>query len=434
MQGLVAVALWLTLVVGLQLVGVISSFPAWADPLVPVPVLVIVADTLRPRPYLLRSGRLPARRTLYWVGAGASGAAAALGLAALLAPAPTTDQPYTIVCAARDLWHGVDPYRTFEPQCLRQLGSPLTAVTPLESGPFASLGRYPSNQRIKRVLRRDQASGTHAGFPPYGYPPEATLLVLPVAFLGWTLVALFVIALTALLLFAIWGRAGPGLALGLAWQLAALSVLWVSFRWNPEDIAYLILALAWARIDRPRLSSVAMAAAVCSNPLTWVCLPVYLAVLARDPARRQRWAWLAGSLLAGVLPWVLWDHQLPAQLWRFVTLPEFPLGATPSTLLPLPSHLHWLFDLAFVAGIALATLVAWRSPQWRWGMAVLVYASFLVSWRAPLYYVMPVLWLSPAVAIGATRLGAAGLVPASSRAGALRRRGWSVRRARPSPS
>jgi hypothetical protein len=277
-------------------------------------------------------------------------------------------------------------------------------VTPLEQGPFADLHHYPSSAQLAAALTRDQRDNSHSGFAAYGLPPEAAILIFPVAFGGWFEISLWVLALTALLMAAIWARARPWSIPALAWQVAGLALLWASFRWNPEDIAYLLLALSFARIDRPRLSAVAMAAAICSNQLSWITVPVYLAILARDPGLRSRVAWLSGAVLIGVLPWLIWDHALLAELWRFITLPLFPLGASLGTLVPLSSHSHWLFTLGLLAGVVACALVAWRWPRWRWSMAVVVYGSFVLSWQAPLFYIMPILWLSPAVALGACRL------------------------------
>jgi hypothetical protein len=396
-QGLAAIAFWLALY--------LVPIPLWADPLVPLPSLVIAANTLGPRPWFARWGVAASRRrTLAFsaivIGAGLGFAAWTLG-----SPGPTTDQPLTITCAARDLWHGADPYDTYEPQCLATLHSNLLAPTPLERGPFADATKYPSKSQLRQITTRDQLEGGHSGFPAYGYPPEAALLILPVAFSGWTGISLWVLALSTVLLAALWGRELRRMALLFAWNLAALVLLWVLFRWNPEDLSYLLLAIAFGRIDRPRVSSVALAAAVCSNPLSWPVVPVYLAILARDRDRTARWAWLAGGIAVGILPWLVWDHDLLAQVWNFLTLPEFPIGASLGALSRLPSHSHLIYEVGFFAGIGLCTYVAWRWPAWRWSMAALVYGSFVLSWRAPLYYFMPLLWLSPAITIGAWRLG-----------------------------
>lgn len=406
-QGLAVLAVWL----GITLLLAVVAIPTWSYPLVPIPSLILALDTLGPRPLFVRwQVRLP-RRGYVALSAAVVGIAIAVAALALGSPTPTTDQPLTITCAARDLWHGVDPYTTYEPQCLSELHARVSAVTPLEQGPFASDAKTPTHPQQAAVIAQDQRTGTHHGFPPYGYPPLAALLIFPVAFAGWMGISAFVLLLSAVLLAAIWGRGQPGGRAAFAWQMAALALLWAFYRWNPEDLSYLLLALALGRIDRPRLSSIAMAAAICSNPLAWPAAPVYLAILARDPHRRQRWAWLVGSVAIGVLPWLLWDRNLLAQLWRFVTLPEFPFGSALGVVAKLPSHNHLAYDLGLLAGICVCTLVAWRWPVWRWAMVVVVYGSFLLSWRAPLYYYMPILWLSPAVVLGACRLNRLGASP-----------------------
>jgi hypothetical protein len=399
-QGLAATALWLVISLGAAHI----ALPGWAAPLVLLPSLAISLDTLGPRPLFVRWHLHVPKRPSSVLATTVLGIGLAVAFLTLSAPAPTTDQPYIITCAARDLWHGVDPYNTFEPQCLARLRPRTDAVTPLEQGPFAELHHYPSSTQLALAITRDQRYNSHAGFAAYGLPPEAAILIFPVAFAGWFAISLWVVALTGLLLAAIWARARPWSPPVLAWQVAGLALLWASFRWNPEDIAYLLLALSFARIDRPRVSAVAMAAAICSNPLSWITVPVYLVILARRSDFRARVFWLSGAVLIGVLPWLIWDHALLGELWRFITLPLFPFGASLAALVPPPNGLHWLFTLGLVVGIVACAFVAWRWPRWRWSMAVVVYGSFVLSWQAPLFYVMPILWLSPAVALGACRL------------------------------
>lgn len=399
-QGLAAIALWCVISVGAAHIAI----PGWVAPLILLPSLAISLDTLGPRPLFVRWHLRMPKKSSSVLATTVLGIGLAVAFLTLSAPTPTTDQPYIITCAARDLWHGVDPYNTFEPQCIARLRPATNAVTPLEQGPFARLHQYPSSSQLAVALARDQRDNSHAGFAAYGLPPEAALAIFPVAFGTWFEISLWVAALSALLMAAIWARARPWSPPALAWQVAGLALLWASFRWNPEDIAYLLLALSFARIDRPRVSAVAMAAAICSNPLSWITVPVYLAILAREPGFRTRVVWLSGGVLIGVLPWLIWDHALLGELWRFIALPLFPFGASVATLVPPPNHFHWLFTLGLLVGMASCALVAWRWPRWRWSMAVVVYGSFVLSWQAPLFYVLPILWLSPAVALGACRL------------------------------
>jgi hypothetical protein len=109
------------------------------------------------------------------------------------------------------------------------------------------------------------------------------------------------------------------------------------------------------------------------------------------------------TLVVGALPWWIWDHDLPLQLWRFITLPEFPTGAAVGILVSAQPALKPVLLLAFLLAIAACTYVAVKLPQWGWAMAALVWGAFLVSWRAPLYYYDAAFWLSPAVLMGWTR-------------------------------
>lgn len=219
-------------------------------------------------------------------------------------------------------------------------------------------------------------------------------------------ISIWVAAISTLLLLAIWGRRLGETALICAWQLSAFALLWFLYRWNPEDLSYLLLALAFARIDKARVSSLAMAAAVCTNPLSWPAAAVYIAIDARLPERRRRWWWLGGGVALGILPWMIWDHDLLAQLWRFLNLREFPFGPSLGDLARLPASSHLVYTGGLLVGIAMCTFVAWRWPAWRWSLAVVVYGSFMLSWRGLADYYMPILWLSPAVLVGACRLSA----------------------------
>ncbi|MGC2192192.1 MAG: hypothetical protein WA751_07640 [Candidatus Dormiibacterota bacterium] len=402
-EGLCALLLWVTLTAAAGWV----SFPVWADLVFPIPALVIMLDALGPAPLFVRWQVKFSPATNRRIVTVLAAVAAAVACLALVSPTPVHDQTPVITCAAQDLWHGLDPYNTYEPQCLARLHLNSAGATPLESGPFRQDTRYPPNLQIESALRTDQLQGKHAGFPAYGYPPLAPLLILPVAFTGWLGISIWVAVVSALLLLAIWGRKLGDTAPAFAWQICALALLLALYRWNPEDISYLLLALGFARIDRARLSSIAIAAAVCSNPLSWPAALVFGVITARLPERRRRWSWLGGGIALGVLPWLIWDHDLLAQLWHFVNLREFPFGASLGELARLPAQSHLLYTVGLGLGLLCCAFVAWRWPAWRWAMAVVVYGSFLLGWRGLLEYYLPILWLSPAVVLGACRLSKA---------------------------
>ena len=370
-----------------------------------MPSAVLVANAMGPRPWLSRLNWTPSRRT-YWVVVAALVAPSATALAvAAQATQPTVDQVMTITCAARSLRHGSAPYLLYEPQCAAELNYRGSALTPLESGPFAALHQRPTAREIRAAEVHDQLSGSHAGFPPFGYPPDAILLLLPVAFSNWSAIWLWVACVWIALMLAIWSGSGPpGRALLVAWQIAAFAVLSLVLQWDPEYISYLLLAVAFARIENWRVSAVAMAAAIGTNQLSWIVLPVYLAIIARERGHRSRVSWLVASIAVAFGPWWAWDHNLPNQLLSFLRLPYFPGGTSLGYLahLPLHSTTGYLFGLA--AGVAGLTAVAWRCPRSRWAVAGVIWVSFVLSDRGIAYYFMPMFWLSPAVILGAWRL------------------------------
>jgi hypothetical protein len=400
-QGIVALLLWTCI----AYVSRTPPLPAWVEPLAPLPPLVLVANGLGPRPW---GARLLGVHGLRWPWAAAVIVPAAVMLvSALTLSQPQSDQPLTLTCASRSLLHGADPYRTYEPQCTEMLGYRGSSLTPIATGPFAHLTHAPTPLQERVTVLQDLRTGGHGGFPPYGYPPDATLLLLPVATAGWVTIWCYVMALCILLLAAILGRGPrpPGWLTLVAYQLLSLGIMASAFNlgWDPEYLSYLLLGLAFARISQPRLSSLALAAAVCTNQLPWVALPIYLAVTCREGSFRQRVAWLAGGVAVGVIPWWAWDHELPAELLHFLTLPYFrgfqSIGALSSSATP-----SVLYLLGFAGAIALCTLVAWRFPSWRWAMSGVVWGSFILSSRGLGYYYLPMFWLSPAILLGAWRL------------------------------
>lgn len=400
-QGAIALLLYFALLV----VVTGSPAPAWAFPVLPIPPAIIVANALGPRPWLARVKWKPSRLT-YWVVVAALLAPSATLLAiAAHATQPAVDQDMTIACAARSLLHNSDPYLLYEPQCAAEVNYRGSALTPLQSGPFAHLSQRPTARDIRAAEVHDQRTGSHAGFPPFGYPPDAILLLLPVAFSSWSTIWLWVACVWIALMLAVWSGSGPpGRAVLLSWQVAAFALLSVGMQWDPEYISYLLLALAFARIDNPRISAVTMAAAVGTNQLGWVVLPAYLAIIAREPQLRSRLSWLIGSLALGFGPWWVWDPRLPMQMVSFLRLPYLPTGTSLGTLAQMPLHSTTGYLFGLVAAVAGLTAVAWRYPRWRWAMAGVIWVSFILSDRGLVYYFMPMFWLSPALIVGAWRL------------------------------
>lgn len=396
-EGLLGIVVWF---LWTRVVGFLVA-PAAAYFLVLGVAVLLSADAISERPLL---SRLQVRPTTRWVVGVTSGVIVVLfgvaAVSAVLSPLPNIDPPVTLLCAAQNLRQGVVPYTTYEPQCYRQVGYKLLNATPLEAGPFANDAHYPSTSVQLRVLRRDQQLGANAGFPAFGYPPDAALLLVPVAFTSWTFVSLWVAVVCGVLLVVMWRPAVPNKTLLVSWQLAGLVFPVLGFGWNPELISYLLLALAFAISTCPRRSAIALAAAVCTNPLTWIAAPVYLAIMSRYPEFRRRLAWVSGGIAAGLLPWLLWDHRLVEQIWRFVVMPEFPVGVAIGIFAHLPAHSHLLYLVGFTAAVIGVALCAWRFERWRWSCAIVVYLALMVSWRALVYYYFAAFWLAPAVLAG----------------------------------
>lgn len=402
-QGILALLVWVA-------IAVKAPAPAWLAPLLPLPALAVTANALGPRPWLAKlhwGVSVRSHRTLVAAALVLAGVELAIGLAA---GQPGVDQPLTVTCAGRSLLQGHDPYLTYEPQCAAELRYRVANLTAVGTGPFAHLRHPPTPEQIAALESHDQRTGGHAGFPAFGYPPAASLLALPVAFAGWTAIWFWVMALCLLLLAGSWVGSRPmGWAVLLAWQALGLGALAFTFNlgWDPELISYLLLALAFARIDRVRLSALALAAAICTNQLCWIAAPIYLAIVLRESEPRRRIGWLVGGVAAGILPWWAWDHSLPLELLRFLELPYFPGGDSLGALGTSPVGHAWPYLLGILAWIAGCAVIAWRSPRWRWAMVALVWGSVILSDRALDFYFLPMFWLSPAALLGAGRLAAA---------------------------
>ena len=325
--------------------------------------------------------------------------AAWFALPSVVSPAVRSDQGPSIECAARSLLNGTDPWRESEVRCIASLSLHTADLTPLRTGPFAHQA-YPSKTQILRVERRDLAANSSAGFPLYGYPPLAAVWVLPVAHASLKITDWYITGLLLLILGAGWRRHLSRALIPLAVQLLALSIFVSGFNGDPEILGYAALISAYLWLDRPRASAIWFSIAVLSNPLCWIALPGWLSIVVRQPDRGHRLAWLVASGVALFLPWLAWDHLLFAQLWRFVTLPEFPLGLSLAALTVYPYPPAQLFLALFGAVLLVFVAVGWRHPSLQWLAAAIVWTAFVVSWRGNGYYFLPLFWLSPAILVG----------------------------------
>ena len=377
-----------------------ASPPVWLAIWFPLPAAFFAANALLPQPIVRPRGRpWLGRLGRTVIAAVVIVGSATVGVGALTQSPTTWDQPLTLTCAARDVLQGRIPYLTYEPQCEKSLHFDGTAATPIAQGAFAHYHRYPPATAVSAQMRIDEMAGQHSGFPAFGYPPLAALLLLPVAYSTWTVINLWVCTLTLVALgLAYLPRPRPPLLL-IAWQFAGLGALWYAFGWNPEELAYLALVVAFARFGRAKVSAVALGVAVLTNPISWVIAPVYLAIATYHGEFTTRVRWLAGTIAITLIPWSFWDPALPQQLWTFITLPEFPLGATVASLATLPTALHPLLFIAFLLSIAVCAGAAVRWPPFGWALIPIVILSLLVSWHAPAYYYLAILWLPPAVVL-----------------------------------
>ncbi len=400
-QIILALLLWTII----AYVSVTPPEPAWLEPLAPIIPMILVANALTPSPWLGKwLSPVHFRPVLTMVILLLS--AFMLG-SALFASAPETDQALTLTCAARSLWHHQNPYHLYEPQCVQELRYTQPNLTIIAQGPFAHLHSSPSLSQVITVFHQDIRNHDHVGFPPYGYPPDATLLLWPVAFAPWSVIWLYVAGLVALLLLWAWGRyPRPAQWLSLlAAQLLALGIMTQAFNlgWNPEYISYFLLVVAFATISNHKASAICLAAAICTNQLTWPVLPLYLLITIRESRALSRYLWLLGAGLIGTIPWLIWNHQLLRELLSFLALPYFPGDQSLGALHIFGAHSH-LYLLTFVSGIVVCGLFAWWRPSWRWAMAAVVWGSFILSSRGLGYYFLPMFWLSPAIILGAWRL------------------------------
>lgn len=433
LQGLLSILVWLAWTV---VAGVVRA-PAVGYFVVIAVAVLLSADAVSERP-LCRHLSIGTKAGSV-ARAGSTVFVLLFALAAVvkvLSPIPIIDPPVTLLCAAQNIRDGVVPYTTYEPQCYRQVGYRLTNLTPLETGPFARDTHYPSARAQLTVLRRDERLGLTSGFPAFGYPPDSALILVPVAFSGWPIVSVWVAMMCAGLLAMMWRPPVPSRGLLIGWQLGGLLLPLLAFGWDPELVSYLLLATSFALSNWPRRSAVALAGAVCTNPLTWLAAPVYLVISSRYPLYRRRVAWLMLGLAVGIVPWIIWDHELLQQVWRFLVMPEFPIGVALGIFARLPSRSHPLYLVGLVAVIGAAAACACRWERWRWSCAVAVYLAFLVSWRGPVFYYFAAFWLAPAVLAGRCRyeVTAQGdCVEATwDRLKAVSHR-WSQRRARDEP-
>ena len=316
----------------------------------------------------------------------------------------------SVICAARDVLHGTDPYLTPELRCLRSLKVSLILATPLQAGPFRDLATYPSLGQDRAVARSTRGHGyATAAFPVYGYPPLSFLWMLPVAMGSrgiWAIWTLIWAAAWLLLAGRLAGRWWPALTLIFLLQWGAGSLLGDAAQGNAEFFAVALLALAALKLSSPRWSAVALGLAVATSQIAWLVVPGYLVLSRYSRDTRQRLLWLGGTVLVTALPWMFaYPAGAPAIL-KLVVQPTYAQGVGIVALSSAVSLLPLLPKPAYFAAtgaveLILLTLGA-RAERWAILALILAPAALWFSWRSELNYLelLPVLASAAAVGMG----------------------------------
>ena len=318
----------------------------------------------------------------------------------------------SVICAARDVLGGHDPYRTPELQCLHELRISPVLATPLRAGPFAKLASYPSSAQELAVARETQGRGYRtAAFPYFGYPPLSFLSMLPVAYASRGMWALWTLLWAVGLLFALGRLAGqywPAVVLIFTLQWGLGGVLAMAAEGNAEFFAIALMALAFLLMDCPRVSAVLLGLAVATSQLAWLVIPGYLVWCCWLPQPGRRLRWLGVTAGIAVLPWFAVYPDAASAIFRLLAQPSYPLGIGVVALHFLAPSLPVIDKSVYLATTAAGELVALLlgslSPIWAPMAVVLGPAALWLSWRSlPSYLgLMPV--LACCVALGLDRL------------------------------
>lgn len=348
----------------------------------------------------------------------------------------------SVICVARDLLHGSDPYRTPEVRCLSSLNLSIALATPLQAGPFRDLATYPTLKQARAVARSsiEQRFAT-AAFPVFGYPPLSFLWMLPVAMGSrgnWALWTLVWAAAWLVLAGRLAGRWWPGLTLIFLLQWGVGGVLGDAAQGNAEFFAIALLALAALTLASPRRSAVALGLAVATSQIAWLVVPGYLVLSRHSRDRWRRLLWLGGTVLVATVPWMIAYPAGPLAILKLIMQPTYAKGigvvalSAVVPLLPLlPKPVY--FAATGAVELVLLTLGA-RMERWAILAVVLAPAALWFSWRSELKFLGLLPLLAGAAAVGVERRGVRADRPGGDRsrwraaapAGALLKRvaGW----------
>ncbi len=318
----------------------------------------------------------------------------------------------SVICAARDVLGGHDPYRTPELQCLHELHVSPVLATPLRAGPFANLASYPTPAQELAVARetRDQGYRT-AAFPYFGYPPLSFLSMLPVAYASRGMWALWTLLWAAGLLLGLGrlaGRYWPAVILIFTLQWSSGGVLGMAAAGNAEFFAIGLMALAFVLMDSPRVSAVLLGLAVATSQLAWLVVPGYLVWSRWLPLPGRRLCWLCTTVGIAVLPWLVVYPDAASAILRLLTQPSYPFGIGVVALRFLAPSLPVIDKSVYLAATAAAEMVALLVGSlyaaWAPLAVVLAPTALWLSWRSETSYLGLLPVLACAVALGLDRL------------------------------
>lgn len=329
------------------------------------------------------------------------------------ARAPVSDDVTpSVICAARDLLNGADPYATPELRCLHSLRLPASLGTALKAGPYAKFAAQPAPGQAEQVAH---ASSRHAfqtaAYPRFGYPPLSFLSMLPVATSGRSWWVAWTLAWALIWLLAM-GRLSrpwwPAVAATLLLQWGTGSVLGAATQGDAEFFTFALMSLALVTLAHPRCSALALGLSIATNPLAWVMTPGYVALSVHLPDRGKRLAWLVGTVLVAFTPWLLHFPDAFGAMVNLVTQPSFPVGtglvavSVVQPLLPLfPRGAYFALLAAAEVGILGAAAVSRRVAM---VAPILVVSALWLSWRSDANYLAQLPPLACATVIGLSRL------------------------------
>jgi hypothetical protein len=319
------------------------------------------------------------------------------------------------VCGARAIASGLDPYKVAEIPCLDSLHLSPTLATPYQVGPLAAVKVYPTTAQIQAAAH-SRGEGGQVLFSPLSKPPLTPAVIVPVAHApnwvraAWTLLPILI------MLVAMAFAAGPlwPAATGIALLTFFLngSALNFAANGNAESFAYCLMALAVLWMRRPWLSAICLGLAVASNQLAWPLVLGYTLLCLDFGDWWKRAAGLVIATAAGLMTWLIVYPGAAATVLGTITAPTFPLG---SGLVEFGlGHfitLPYRSALLDASGVTIILTGVWGvvSKTWRVSAAMLVLASFWISWRSLDEYLaqIPLLALAALLAMARGRLGSA---------------------------